>query len=63
MNKCTYCGGANLTADIETGLTAETGAIGLRRRAKFLLIGVEPFYAELCQDCGGISRPYVKNTE
>lgn len=62
MNKCIYCHSVNLQSDIEIGQTAETGDIGLNYQTKFLLIGVEPFYAELCKDCGSINRLYVKHT-
>ena len=62
MNKCQYCNSTNLQADITIGESAEVGAIGLQYKTKFIVIGVEPFYAELCQDCGSINRLYVKKT-
>ena len=63
MNKCQYCNSTNLQADIIIGENAEVASIGLKYQTKFIARGVEPFYAELCQDCGSINRLYVKNTD
>ena len=63
MNKCIHCGGTNLGENIQVAMTAEAGSIGLRYATKFLVNGVEPFYADLCNDCGSITRLYVKNGE
>jgi hypothetical protein len=62
MDKCIYCNSTNLQTNITIGQSAETGGIGLQYHTKFLIIGVEPFYADLCKDCGSISRLYIKNS-
>ena len=63
MGKCIHCGGTNLTENIQVALTAEMGNIGLEYVTKFLVHGVEPFYADLCNDCGSITRLHVKNRD
>jgi hypothetical protein len=62
MEKCIYCGSTNSHRNISIGLSAETGSVGLQFKVK-IFIGVEPFYADLCKDCGSVSRLYVKNVE
>jgi hypothetical protein len=63
MDKCIYCNSQNIKTNIEVGQTAEAGAIGLVYRTKFVISGVEAFYADLCLDCGSIARLYVKNRD
>jgi hypothetical protein len=62
MEKCIYCGSANLHQNIKIGLSAETGLIGLEFKAA-ILTRVEPFYADLCKDCGSVSRLHVENVD
>jgi hypothetical protein len=62
MEKCIYCNSANLQRNVLVKQRVEVGAIGLEYKANKILHGVEPFYADLCLDCGSISRLYVKNT-
>ena len=61
MDKCQYCNGANIQTNVPVGQNAEVGVIGLQYKTKFVVIGVEPFYADLCKDCGSINRLFVKN--
>jgi uncharacterized membrane protein (UPF0127 family) len=63
MSKCIYCNSTNIQADVVVGQTAEPRALGLKYRTNFLIFGVEPFYAELCKDCGSIVRFYLKKTD
>jgi hypothetical protein len=63
MDKCIYCNSQNIKTDIVVDQTADAGRIGLAYRTKFILGGVEEFYADLCLDCGSITRLYVKNSD
>lgn len=63
MDHCIYCNSTNLQRDLRIGLQAEVGTIGLEYTTKFIFGGVEPVYAELCKDCGSITRFYLKNIE
>jgi hypothetical protein len=62
MDQCMYCNSTNLHPNIIVGQNAETGGIGLKYHTKFLVLGVEPFYADLCKDCGSI-RLHIKNSD
>lgn len=42
--------------------TADAGRIGLAYKTKFVLGGTEPFYADVCDECGTVARLYVKET-
>jgi hypothetical protein len=63
MDKCIYCGSANLQQQVDVAQRNEIGAIGLSYKVNFLFYGVESFYADLCKDCGTVSRLYVKNSD
>ncbi len=63
MNNCIYCNSSNIQPDVEVRQSTQVNVIGLEYHTGFLLTGVEPFYAELCKDCGSISRLYVKKTD
>jgi hypothetical protein len=61
MKNCIYCNSTNIQSDIMVDQnTAEPGKIGLKYHTQFLVMGVEPLYAELCKDCGSITRIYLK---
>jgi hypothetical protein len=62
MDKCIYCNSTNLDTNIIVGQTAQPERIGLKYQTKFLVTGVEPFYADLCKDCGSI-RLHLKNSD
>lgn len=61
--KCPHCGGSNIAANVSVGQTAEVGKIGLSYKTRFFVIGTEPFYADVCKDCGTVARIYVKATD
>lgn len=58
--KCTHCGGSNVICGVRVDQTADAGRIGLAYKTKFVVIGTEPFYADVCDDCGTIVRLYIK---
>lgn len=60
--RCPYCGGSNITQGVRVGQTAEVGDIGLSYKTKFLVIGTEQLHADICNDCGTVSRFFVRNT-
>ena len=61
MKNCIYCNSTNIQSGVEVGQSAEVGTLGLKYHTKFLVLGVEAFYADLCKDCGSITRLYLKN--
>ncbi len=65
IKTCIYCGSDKLVTGINIKMSAEVNRIGLSHRSKLLsmLRGVEPVYADLCKECGSITRLWVKNTE
>ena len=64
MKNCIYCNSTNIQPDIVMDQdTTAPGGIGLKYHTKFLFDGVEPLYAELCKDCGSITRLYLKNVD
>lgn len=60
--KCPHCGGGNISGGVRVEQTAEVGKIGLAYRTRFMVIATEGFYADVCEDCGTITRIYVKQT-
>jgi len=58
--KCPHCGGGNIVGGVRVDQTADAGRIGLAYKTKFVVIGTEPFYADVCDDCGTVARFYVK---
>ena len=60
--KCTHCGGGNIVSGVKVDQTADAGRIGLSYKTKFAVIATEPFYADVCDDCGTVVRVYVKTT-
>ena len=63
QEKCPYCGGSEIFANIPVGQTAEVGKIGLSYKTAMILVGTEPILADLCKGCGSITRLHVKNTD
>lgn len=62
MDQCIFCKSTNLQTNIQVGQTAQPERIGLKYHTKFLVIGVEPFLADLCKDCGNI-RLHMENND
>ncbi|MBP7529665.1 MAG: hypothetical protein KA801_17215 [Syntrophorhabdaceae bacterium] len=58
--KCAHCGGSNVVCGVRVDQTADAGRIGLAYKTKFVVIGTEPFHADVCDDCGTVVRLYVK---
>ncbi len=58
--KCPHCGGSNIVACVRVDQTADAGRIGLAYKTKFFVTVTEPFYADICDDCGTVVRLYVK---
>lgn len=65
IKTCMYCGSDKLVTGINIKMSAEVNRIGLSHRSKLLsmLRCVEPVYADLCKECGSITRLWVKDTE
>jgi hypothetical protein len=59
VGQCAYCGGGNIVRKIHVDQTADAGSIGLPYHTRFIVTGVEPLYADLCDDCGSVVRIYV----
>jgi ribosomal protein S27AE len=58
---CPHCGSASIVANISVGQTAEVGSIGLNYKTAMILVGTEPFMADLCGECGTVTRLHVQN--
>ena len=58
--KCPNCKSLHIETGVSIGLSAETGAIGPKYSANFLMLGVAAMYCDLCKDCGEILRFYIK---
>lgn len=65
IKTCPYCGSDRIVTGIKIKMNAEVNDIGLTYRVGFLgaFRGVEPIYTDLCEECGSITRLWVKNTE
>jgi hypothetical protein len=63
QEKCPYCGGSEIIANIQVGKTAEMGDIGLSFKTAMILVGTEPILADLCKGCGSITRLHVQNRD
>jgi len=63
LRKCPRCGGQNIAQGVRVNQTAEAGNIGLAYKMKFLLIGTETLYADVCTVCGTIIRFFVKKPD
>jgi hypothetical protein len=63
QDKCPYCGGSEIVANIRISQTAEVGKIGLSFKTAMILVGTEPILADLCSGCGSVTRFHVKNTD
>lgn len=61
MKSCIYCGSENLEKGIRAS-SDDSYKLGLRYRKMFISVGFEEIYADLCKDCGSISRFYVRDT-
>jgi hypothetical protein len=61
VSQCPHCGGTNITGGVWADQTAGAGAVGLAYKTKFVIMGVERLYADICNDCGTVVRFFVKN--
>ena len=61
--KCPSCGNVKIVQNVHVGLTAEVGAVGLSYRTAAILIGTEPLLADVCSECGTVTRLHVGNTK
>lgn len=61
LGKCPRCGGTHITEGVRINQTAEAGDIGLAYKTKFLLVGTEALYADVCAGCGTVVRFFVKD--
>jgi hypothetical protein len=59
VSNCTYCGSTNIARHVRVDQTADAGRIGLSYRTRFLVVGTEALYADLCDDCGSVLRIFV----
>lgn len=60
--KCPHCGSTNIATSIDVTQQAEVGRVGLNYKTRFLGRGTEPFFADLCDNCGTVVRIFVKKT-
>lgn len=58
--KCPYCGSGKITGGVRVAQTAEVGHIGLSYKTRFFIVATEPFFADVCEDCGSVARLFVK---
>lgn len=57
--KCIYCGSTNIEKNLSVGFgNSKTGL----KYIQLAMPRMEPFYADLCKDCGSV-RLYVKDSE
>ena len=60
---CVFCGSGDLIRGVRIGQTAEVGNIGPQYRIAFIVNATEPLFSDFCNECGTVSRLYVKNTK
>lgn len=60
---CIYCGGHNIKKGINVAMSAEVNKIGLKYITLSVFRAVEPLYADLCEECGSVTRFWVKDTK
>lgn len=58
--KCNYCGAENIEVGIQAGIKGDTGALSLKYDTAFY-VGTASVYVDLCRDCGGIVKMYIKD--
>ena len=68
MNKCIYCGSENLEKELPMRGSKSIGNLHFNyandaRLAAMFATENEIIFADLCNDCGSITRFYVKNTK
>jgi hypothetical protein len=61
IERCPYCGSANIIRHIKIDQTADAGNIGIQYHTRFLLYGTEPIFTDLCDECGSLLRIFVDN--
>jgi DNA-directed RNA polymerase subunit RPC12/RpoP len=63
QEKCPYCGGRDLVANIKISQPVEAGYTGLCWRTMLFLTSTEELLADLCTACGSVTRFHVQNTD
>ncbi len=58
--KCNFCGSTHVEEGVSIGQDTETGNIG-PNYMHGILINTLQMYADLCLDCGTLSRLYIKD--
>lgn len=58
--RCPCCGSERIEVGIAWGKSADTGNVGLKYKAGFM-VGVVQVYSDLCLDCKTVLRMYVKD--
>lgn len=56
IERCSFCGSTNIAHHIEVNQTADAGRIGLSYHTRFLILGTEKLFADLCDTCGSVLR-------
>lgn len=60
---CLHCGSTKIEEGVSIGKAADTGNVGPKYKIGFL-IGVAQMYCDICLNCGGITRFFIKeNTD
>ncbi len=60
LDNCAFCGSANIVRGVKIDQTADAGGIGLSYKTRFLIVGTESIFADLCDDCGSVLRTVEK---
>jgi hypothetical protein len=60
---CTFCGSPNIVEELIVKASVDHEMVGLVYRTIGFLTSTEPLFADLCSDCGTISRFFVRNTD
>lgn len=59
LDRCTYCKSTSIVKHVKIDQTADAGNIGLRHKTRFIICAVEPFFADVCDNCGSVLRIFV----
>ncbi len=60
---CPDCGSGDVAAGIQLNQSAQAGPFGLVYKALGNFRGTERLYADLCRNCGSVTRIFVKNPQ
>jgi hypothetical protein len=56
VDLCAHCGSASAVRHVKVDQSVDAGGIGLSYRTRFRIVGMEPLFADLCDECGSIAR-------